>query len=165
MRMPQDAQQIRELATYYDEAETSQDLERAQRDDSVVAEPMVTTSLRLPRSTINDLRHHAEERGVRPTQLIREWVEAGLAGAEGGGDDSGLATAEARPRGGREPRSSAVAEGGDPEGGEAEGGEHEGREHEGRARRTRPIGRDPHRTECMVRGNGSSAFLRLRASR
>ncbi len=84
MRMPQDAQQIRELATYYDEADTSQDLERAQRDDSVVAEPMVTTSLRLPRSTINDLRHHAEERGVRPTQLIREWVEAGLAGAEGG---------------------------------------------------------------------------------
>lgn len=84
MRMPQDAQQIRELATYYDEADTSQDLERAQRDDSVVAEPMVTTSLRLPRSTLNDLRHHAEERGVRPTQLIREWVEAGLAGAEGG---------------------------------------------------------------------------------
>ncbi len=84
MRMPQDAQQIRELATYYDEADTSQDLERAQRDDSVVAEPMVTTSLRLPRSTINDLRRHAEERGVRPTQLVREWVEAGLAGAEGG---------------------------------------------------------------------------------
>lgn len=68
-----------ELAAHYATTDTSEDLEGAERDDTAVAEPMVTTSLRLPRSTMDRLRHRARQRGVKPTQLIRDWVESALA--------------------------------------------------------------------------------------
>ena len=70
---------LREVAEYYDRADTSAELEGAVRDDSSAQERMVTTSLRLPRSTMNDVRTEAERRGLRPTQLLREWIEASLA--------------------------------------------------------------------------------------
>lgn len=67
------------LAEHYDTTDTSEELAGAERDDAAPAEPMVTTSLRLPRSTMERLRHEARRQGVRPTQLIREWVETALA--------------------------------------------------------------------------------------
>jgi hypothetical protein len=78
------SEQLRDLAGHYNEADTTDDLERAERDDSVVSEPMVTTSLRLPRSTMDELRREAEERGVRPTQLMRAWIDSGLARRQSG---------------------------------------------------------------------------------
>ena len=48
-----------------------------------VREPMVSRSVRFPRSTFEQLREIAAARGVGVTQLIREWTEQRLAA---GGD-------------------------------------------------------------------------------
>jgi hypothetical protein len=48
-----------------------------------VREPMVSRSIRFPKSTFEQLRELATARGVGVTQLIREWTEQRLAA---GGD-------------------------------------------------------------------------------
>jgi hypothetical protein len=74
---------IDELAAYYDEHDTTADLERAVPREPVPAdEVMIVTSLRLPKPVMDQVRERARERGVKPTALIREWVEAALAGQD-----------------------------------------------------------------------------------
>ena len=46
--------------------------------------PMVTTSLRLPAETHKAVQAAAQPSGMRPTALIRAWIEEGLA-AQGAG--------------------------------------------------------------------------------
>ncbi|MGH3321425.1 MAG: CopG family antitoxin [Streptosporangiaceae bacterium] len=78
--------QIKELADYYDTHELVEEIERAERDDTVTAEPMVVTSLRLPKPVMDALRDAARARGVGTTQLMREWLEERLAREVAGGD-------------------------------------------------------------------------------
>lgn len=74
---------IDELAAYYDERDTTDELERAiPRDPIPSDEVMIVTSLRLPKSVMDQVRERAQERGTKPTALIREWVEAALAGQD-----------------------------------------------------------------------------------
>jgi uncharacterized protein YdiU (UPF0061 family) len=75
---PFDRQQLERIAHEYEAGDASADLERAEYDDSTVAEPMVTTSLRLPKPVMDAVRAAADARGVRPTTLMREWVEQQL---------------------------------------------------------------------------------------
>ncbi|MFB9251515.1 CopG family antitoxin [Sphaerisporangium melleum] len=79
--MPQD--KIDELAAYYDEHDTTAELEKAVPREAVpVDEVMIVTSLRLPKPVMDQVRERARARGVKPTALIREWVEAALAGQD-----------------------------------------------------------------------------------
>jgi hypothetical protein len=75
--------EIDDLAAYYDEHDTTADLERAvPREPVPTDEVMIVTSLRLPKPVMDQVRERAQERGVKPTALIREWVEAALAGPD-----------------------------------------------------------------------------------
>lgn len=72
------AQQIAELRAYYDTTSTAEELadETAGRwEDDVEPDPMVTTSLRLPKSLLDKVRAEAKALDVKPTALIRTWIE------------------------------------------------------------------------------------------
>ena len=43
---------------------------------------LVTTSLRIPLSTQRRVQAYAEDRGIKPTALMRQWIEQMLAAAE-----------------------------------------------------------------------------------
>lgn len=63
-----------ELRRRYDDADTSQDVERAELDTTVVAEPMVGITIRLSATTLDAARAIANEQGLRVTALLREWI-------------------------------------------------------------------------------------------
>jgi ferredoxin-NADP reductase len=71
-------QQLEQIAEDYETGDASADLDRAEYDDTVVAEPMVTASLRLPKPVMDAVRAAAEARGMRATALMREWIEQQL---------------------------------------------------------------------------------------
>ncbi|WP_017592121.1 hypothetical protein [Nocardiopsis potens] len=84
--MAKDREELERLAERFETEDQSAAIERAERDDSAAVEPMVVTSLRLPKPVMDAVRDQAAERGVKPTQLIREWVEErAVAGMELGG--------------------------------------------------------------------------------
>jgi hypothetical protein len=74
-----DKKELEKLAQYYDTHDMSAELETAQSVTAVPTEPFITTSLRLPRPVMQELRQVAAARGVKPTLLMREWIEAALA--------------------------------------------------------------------------------------
>src|SRR5665648_712492 len=63
-----------DLRRHYDDAETSPDLERAELDTNVVTEPMVGITIRLSTATLDAARVLANERDLRVTALLREWI-------------------------------------------------------------------------------------------
>jgi predicted DNA binding CopG/RHH family protein len=65
---------LEELREYYDNASLPESVERSSRDDHVTDEVMVSTSIRLPRSLMEQVRQHAEAAGIPATTLIRQWV-------------------------------------------------------------------------------------------
>ncbi len=67
------------LAGHYDTTDTSAELGRASFEDRAAAEPMVTTSLRLPKPLMDELRAEADAAGIRVTALMRQWLEERLA--------------------------------------------------------------------------------------
>ncbi|MFW5416117.1 hypothetical protein J0910_05785 [Nocardiopsis sp. CNT-189] len=84
--MAKDREELDRLAERFETEDQSAAIERAERDDSAAAEPMVVTSLRLPKPVMDAVRDQAAERGVKPTRLMREWVEErAVAGMELGG--------------------------------------------------------------------------------
>jgi hypothetical protein len=48
-------------------------------DQEDAHDPMITTSLRLPQSTLDRVRVLAARNGVKPTALIRRWIEQACA--------------------------------------------------------------------------------------
>ena len=67
---------LQRLAEYYDTHDTSAELERAERvDEPVDPDPMVSLSLRLPKSLLDWVRAQARTEHTKPTQLIRRWIE------------------------------------------------------------------------------------------
>jgi hypothetical protein len=73
------------LRAYYDSHDTTADLEKSELDESVVDEPMVGITIRLPASALDAAREVARERGIKVTALLREWIEQNL-GDEAGDD-------------------------------------------------------------------------------
>jgi len=69
----------RDLRSHYDVADTSPDLERAVLDTTVAAEPMAGITIRLSTATLDAARVLANERGLRVTTLLREWIEERVA--------------------------------------------------------------------------------------
>lgn len=70
---------LAELRDYYDTTDQSAALENAEIDTSTTDDPMVGITVRLPASTLNTARALAEQRGIKVTALIRQWVEQNLA--------------------------------------------------------------------------------------
>lgn len=71
-----DREKMLELREYYDTHDTSEEMEHG----TLVTEPpdpdpYVSTSLRLPKSLLDWVRAQAEAEHVRPTALIRAWIE------------------------------------------------------------------------------------------
>jgi|SRR5450756_972153 len=72
------------LRVHYDSTDTSAELEKAEFDASVIAEPMVGITIRLPASTLDAARGIARKDGVKVTALLRQWIEQNIAeGADG----------------------------------------------------------------------------------
>jgi predicted DNA binding CopG/RHH family protein len=65
---------LKELRNYYDQTSLPESVERAQRDDRVTDEVMVSTSIRLPRSLMQQVRERAAAAGIPATTLMRQWV-------------------------------------------------------------------------------------------
>lgn len=76
--LPRSAEELAELADYYDSHDTSAEMENGELVDP---RPMQTTSLRLPADVVEALKSLAQARGVRYTALIREIVEQTVYGS------------------------------------------------------------------------------------
>jgi predicted DNA binding CopG/RHH family protein len=77
--LPRSAEELAELADYYDKNDTSVEMEAGEWVDP---RPMVTTSLRLPDTMVTALKEEARRKGVRYTALVREVLEFYLAHPE-----------------------------------------------------------------------------------
>jgi hypothetical protein len=67
---------LERLAEYYDTHDTSTELERAEPvDEWANPDPMVSLSLRLPKSLLDWVCTQARTEHTKPTQLIRRWIE------------------------------------------------------------------------------------------
>lgn len=82
--------EISELREHFDATDLSSDIDAATWEMDVDDDPMIVTSLRLPKSLLDWVRQRAAAERTKPTALIRRWVEdqrssepasdAGLAG-------------------------------------------------------------------------------------
>jgi hypothetical protein len=67
---------LQRLAEYYDTHDTSTELEGAKLvDEPGDTDPMVSLSLRMPKSLLDWVRAQARAEHTKPTQLIRRWIE------------------------------------------------------------------------------------------
>ena len=83
---------IEALREHYANTDTSAELEKAELDESVVGEPMVGITIRLPASTLDAARRIARQDGVKVTALLRQWIEQNV--AEGANDEQMVPVAE-----------------------------------------------------------------------
>jgi hypothetical protein len=75
--------QREKLATYYSTRSTVDGMSAGEWVNEPAADPMVTTSLRLPVHLMQTVRAMAASEGVKPTALIRRWVEDAVSGRSG----------------------------------------------------------------------------------
>lgn len=80
-KLPRHAGELEELASYYDEHDTADEME-----DGRWVQPMVTTSLRLPRELFDRLKENARREGKRHTAYIREILEKSVEGGVSSGE-------------------------------------------------------------------------------
>jgi hypothetical protein len=67
-------EKLDELREYYDNTSLPESVERSVHEERTVDEVMVSTSIRLPRSLMQQIRQHADAAGVPATTLMRQWV-------------------------------------------------------------------------------------------
>ncbi|GGP43318.1 hypothetical protein [Saccharothrix coeruleofusca] len=66
---------IQDLRDYYDSHDTSESMEEGQWEVDTVDDPMVTTSLRLPKSLLDWVRERANAEHMKPSAWIRTLLE------------------------------------------------------------------------------------------
>jgi hypothetical protein len=76
-----------EIAVHAQTHDFSPEMEQAVWETDAETDPMVTTSLRLPKLLLDWVREQAAAQHVRPSGLIRQWIEqrrdsGGAAGVE-----------------------------------------------------------------------------------
>jgi hypothetical protein len=71
-----------ELAEYYDTHDLSTEMEHGQWEEECEPDPMVATSLRLPKSLLDWVREQAAAAHMKPTALIRAWIEQQRQGSD-----------------------------------------------------------------------------------
>jgi predicted DNA binding CopG/RHH family protein len=67
--------QIKKMRDYADDVDLSDEIEQGHWETDVTDDPMVTTSLRLPKSLLDWIRARAAEQHVKPTAWIRDILE------------------------------------------------------------------------------------------
>jgi hypothetical protein len=65
---------IKTLREYYDRTDQSEAIRRATASDQIVDEVLVSTSIRLPRSVMDQIRDVARTLDMPATTLMREWL-------------------------------------------------------------------------------------------
>ena len=79
------------LREHFDNADLSDAVDTTQWETEVDPNPMIVTSVRLPKSLLDWVREQAAAEHVKPTALIRRWVEdrqrADQSHRAGSGDD------------------------------------------------------------------------------
>lgn len=68
-------EQLAAMREHYDSTDTSDGLADGRWETDAESDPMVTTSLRLPKSLLDWLRDEAAAEQVRPSALIRRYIE------------------------------------------------------------------------------------------
>lgn len=76
-----------EIANYAQTHDFAAEMEQGVWETDTDTDPMVTTSLRLPKSLLDWVRDQAAAQHVRPSVLVRQWIEqrraaGGAAGVE-----------------------------------------------------------------------------------
>lgn len=71
---------IQQIRDYADSHDLSEEIEQGHWETDVADDPMITTSLRLPKSLLDWVRAQAAEQHVKPTAWIRELIEQQRAG-------------------------------------------------------------------------------------
>jgi len=71
-QLPRPAAELEELAEYYDNHDTSAEMEHG---EWIELQPMATTSLRLPADVIDQLKQQARARHLRYTSYVRSILE------------------------------------------------------------------------------------------
>jgi hypothetical protein len=93
-QLPRPPDELERLARHYEDTDAADEIAAGR---TVTLEPMITTSLRLPRAVVDELRREAAGRGVRYTAHLREIAEQHVAGAlEAGAYPAALARLEAK---------------------------------------------------------------------
>ncbi len=64
-----------EIATHAEAHDFAGEIDRGVWEEDTETDPMITTSLRLPKSLLDWVRERAADQHVRPSVLIRQWVE------------------------------------------------------------------------------------------
>jgi hypothetical protein len=64
-----------EIASYAQGHDSAAEMEQGTWEADTDADPMVTTSVRLPTSLLDWVRQRAAAQHVRPSVLIRQWIE------------------------------------------------------------------------------------------
>lgn len=64
-----------EIAAHAETHDFSGEMEEGAWETDTEVDPMVTTSLRLPKSLLDWVREQAAAQHVRPSGLIRQWIE------------------------------------------------------------------------------------------
>jgi predicted DNA binding CopG/RHH family protein len=66
---------LQRIRDHVDSHDVSEEIEQGHWETDVVDDPMITTSLRLPKSLLDWVRAQAAEQHVKPTAWIRELLE------------------------------------------------------------------------------------------
>jgi hypothetical protein len=64
-----------EIADHAQHHDFSAEMEQGTWETGTETDPMVTTSVRLPKSLLDWVRQRATAQHVRPSVLIRQWIE------------------------------------------------------------------------------------------
>ncbi len=70
-----DREAMIEARNHYDTTSTAGEMDGGAWETDVDPDPMVTTSVRLPKSLLDWVREQADAGRVKPTALIRRWIE------------------------------------------------------------------------------------------
>lgn len=70
-----DQKTLNELRNYYDNTDTSGEIADAELDEEVTPAPMVGITVRLPATRLEQVRKLAAREHLKPTALIRRWVD------------------------------------------------------------------------------------------
>ena len=82
------------LRHHLDGSDLSDAIESAEWENEVETDPMIVTSVRLPKSLLDWVRDQAAVEQVKPTALIRRWIEdrrRASAGQQAGAGDDAMA--------------------------------------------------------------------------
>ena len=66
---------LNEIADYAEDHDFAAEMEQGTWEANTDADPMITTSVRLPKSLLDWIRQRAAAQHVRPSVLIRQWIE------------------------------------------------------------------------------------------